>query len=75
LTQKLIAFFYGNRFTMDTAEGLSQWIGGCPDEVTSAADALVGAGILARRGCAERTVYTLAKGASLSGQTCGLLGR
>jgi hypothetical protein len=75
LTQKLLAFFYGNRSTMDTAEGLSQWIGGRLDEVTSAADALVGAGVLAKRACAERTVYTLAKGEGLHGQTAGLLGR
>jgi len=61
--RRLAAFFRDNRFTMDTAEGLSQWLGCTADEVSSAAEALVDDGILVRRGAHQFAIYSLARDA------------
>ena len=59
--RRLATFFRDNRFTMDTAQGLSQWIGCSAEEISVAADALVDDGILTRRGEQQFAVYSIAR--------------
>lgn len=56
LKRELLAFFADNQ-GMDTAKGLSIWLGRTPSEVQDAAEALVRAGILQRQGMDENAVY------------------
>jgi len=52
LKQELLAFFVTNR-AMDTAHGLSVWLGRPADEIRAAADSLVQAGLLRKEGEAK----------------------
>ena len=72
---RLAKFFLDNRFTMDTAEGLSQWIGCSSQEAAAAAEALVENGILVKRGEYQLTVYALARQAEALSQIARLVGR
>lgn len=57
LKQELLAFLATNQ-AMDTAQGLSVWLGRPKEEVKAAADALAQAGLLARHGEGENAIYS-----------------
>ena len=57
LKQELLAFFVTNR-AMDTAQGLSVWLGRPADEIRAAADSLVKAGLLRKEGEGESAIYS-----------------
>jgi hypothetical protein len=57
LKQELLAFFVTNR-AMDTAHGLSVWLGRPADEIRAAADSLVQAGLLRKEGEGENAIYS-----------------
>jgi len=57
LKQELLAFFVTNR-AMDTAQGLSVWLGRPADEIQVAADSLVQAGLLRKDGEGEDAIYS-----------------
>lgn len=61
LVSRLARFFLNNRFTMDTAEGLSQWIGCTRQEAAAAAETLAAGGLLVKRNGDRMTVYALAR--------------
>jgi len=73
LKLKLVTFFYNNRFTMDTAHGLSLWTGTPPADTARAAEALVSEGILVKRGPEDAAVYALARGAAVRQRVATLL--
>ncbi len=56
LKQELLAFLAINQ-AMDTAQGLSVWLGRPPEEVRAAAEALVAAGLLQREGEGDNAIY------------------
>lgn len=57
LKQELLAFLATNQ-AMDTAQGLSVWLGRPKEEIQAAADALAQAGLLARHGEGENAIYS-----------------
>lgn len=57
LKQEVLAFFVENK-GMDTAQGLSIWLGRPKEEVQAAAEALVKAGVLSRKGEGENAIYS-----------------
>lgn len=56
LKQELLAFLATNQ-AVDTAQGLSVWLGRPKEEVQSAAEALFQAGLLKREGDGENAIY------------------
>ncbi|MCS7187254.1 MAG: ATP-binding protein [Armatimonadota bacterium] len=57
LKQELLAFLASNQ-AMDTAQGLSIWLGRTKEEIQKAAEELVEAGLLNRQGEGEDAIYS-----------------
>jgi len=66
LKQELLAFLATNQ-AMDTAQGLSVWLGRPKEEVQAAAEALVQAGLLSRQGKGENAIYSYSPREEIAG--------
>lgn len=64
---ELLLFFHSNPMAVDSAKGLSIWLGRDPRVVEEAANELVDAMVLTRYGEGEEAVYTLANDSEIIG--------